>query len=122
MSMAYDAAVARARSVLCGDREGTFTCHTVDPYVDAIDRAHCEEVAALQAKLDAVAAAISGIPPRAGVFRAEGSQIYNGDDYGSLVCTIEDTNPAVTRMVADSVNAVAAIREILAADSGKEKP
>jgi len=122
MSAAFDAAVARARNVVCGDREGTFTCHTVDPYVAAIDRAHCEEVAALKARLDAVAAAIAGIPPRAGVFRSEGPQIYNGDDYGSLVCTIEDTNPAVTRMVVDSVNAVAAIREILAADAGKEKP
>lgn len=121
MSTAYDAAVAQAQNILCGDREGTFTCHTVDPYVDAIDRAHREEVAALQAKLDAVAAAIAGIPSRAGVFRAEGSQIYNGDDYGSLVCTVEDTNPAVTRMVADSVNAVAHIREILAANVGKEK-
>jgi hypothetical protein len=122
VSAAFDAALERARHIVCGDMEGPFTCHTVDLYVDALEQAHCEEVAALQARLDAVAAAIAGIPPRAGVFRAEGARIYNGDDYGSLVCTVEDTNPDVTRMVVDSVNAVARIREILATDGGTEKP
>lgn len=44
--MSFAEAVRRARNILCADREGCFTCHTVDPYIDALEAAHRDELGA----------------------------------------------------------------------------
>lgn len=117
MSAAFDAALERARHVVCGDMEGLFTCHTVDPYVDALEQAHCEEVADLERKLATIREIVVNTPlgrvhPP---LSAKGAHLYNGSDYGSLVATVEDVDGAeAASQLAAAVNAVDRIRGLLA--------
>lgn len=117
MSAAFDAALARARSILCRRRDGLFTCHTMDPYVDALEQAHCEEVADLERKLAAIREIVANTPldrVRPPLWARHGC-VFNGPDYGDLLATIEDVDGAgAASQLAAAVNAVDRIRGLLA--------
>lgn len=123
MSAAFDAAVARARNVVCGDREGTFTCHTVDPYVDAMVAAHdrevqalSEEVAQLRALLRGLRRIVRSVPTESlhAPWVANGRHVYPKAvpaDYGDLVATFEDNDGMSAGETVCVVNAFLELRD-----------
>ena len=123
MSAAFDAAVARARNVVCGDREGTFTCHTVDPYVDARVAAHdrevqalSEEVAQLRALLRGLRRIVRSVPTESlhAPWVANGRHVYPKAvpaDYGDLVATFEDNDGMSAGETVCVVNAFLELRD-----------
>ena len=126
MSAAFDAAVARARNVVCGDREGTFTCHTVDPYVQAMEEAHRREVLALReeaahlrATLRGLRKIVRGVPVESldtTPWVAQGTLVYpkrEGVDYGDLVATFEDIDGVVATEAVCAVNAFMEVKDHL---------
>lgn len=123
MSAAFDAAVARARNVVCGDREGTFTCHTVDPYVDAMVAAHDREVQALSEEVARLRALLRGLKRIArsvpteslhAPWVANGRHVYPKAvpaDYGDLVATFEDVDGMSAGEAVCTVNAFLELRD-----------
>ena len=116
--MTFDEALLRARSIICGDMEGLFTCHTVDPYVDALEKAHREEIAKLQAVLDRVREMVSVDTPKIRTpWYARGRHIFDdAEDAGSIELTFEDVNATDTaRQTAEIVNRFADARTLMSA-------
>lgn len=115
--MTFEQAVAQARNVTCGDREGTFTCHTVDPYVDAMAAAHDrevqalkEEVAQLRALLRGLKRIVRSVPTESlhAPWVANGRHVYPKAvpaDYGDLVATFEDVDGMSAGEAVCAVNA-----------------
>jgi len=123
MSAAFDVAVARARNVVCGDREGTFTCHTVDPYVDAMVAEHDREVQALSTEVSQLRALLRGlrrivhsVPTESlhAPWVANGRHVYPKAvpaDYGDLVATFEDNDGMSAGEAVCTVNAFLELRD-----------
>ena len=115
--MTFDEALNRAHSVICGDMEGLFTCHTVDPYVDALEKAHREEIARLQAVLDKVRELASVDTPKIRTpWYARGRHIFDDtEDAGALELEFEDVDADETaKQTAEIVNRFADIRKLMA--------
>ena len=120
---AFDEAADRARHVTCGDREGLFTCHTVDPYVDDMVRAHAEEMAAMQAQVRSLRALLSGLHKIIhGVpygclhapWIAYGTCVYpdsKSADAGDLIATFEDADGVTATETVCVVNAFKELHE-----------
>jgi len=119
-------AAAEAHNVLCGDMEGTFTCHTVDPYVQAMEEAHRrevqdlrEEAAHLRALLRGLRKIVRGVPVESldtTPWVTQGPLVYpkrEGVDYGDLVATFEDIDGVVATEAVCAVNAFMEVREHL---------
>lgn len=122
---AFDEAVARARGVLCGDMEGTFTCHTVDPYVDAMVAAHDREVVSLRTEVEHLRAVLRGLRKIVRAVPCEslntpwvarGRCIYPSSqlaDYGDLIATFEDVDGTVPVETVCAVNAFMEMKDHL---------
>ena len=120
----FDEAVYAARNVMCGDMEGVFTCHTVDPYVDAMARAHEREVGDLRNEVSTLRKLLLGLKRIAhGVpadsprtpWVANGSMVFPKTpyaDHGDIIATFyEDAFSAAD--AAAVVNAFIEIRDNL---------
>lgn len=119
---AFDEAAARARSVLCGNREGV-TCHTVDPCVDELVAAHDREVADLRAEARSLRATLQGLRKIVREVSCEslntpwvarGRCIYPSSqlaDCGDLIATFEDADGVVGVETVCAVNAFMEVRE-----------
>jgi hypothetical protein len=112
-----------AHNVLCGDREGTFTCHTVDPYVQAMEEAHKrevqdmrEEAAQLRATLRGLRKIVRGVPVESlsTPWVTQGAHVYpkkEGADCGDIIATFEDVDGVVGVEAVCVVNAFMAAKE-----------
>lgn len=119
-------AVEMAHNVLCGDMDGTFTCHTVDPYVQDMEEAHKREVQALRAEaarlratLHGLGKIVRGVPVESldtTPWVTQGALVYpkrEGVDYGDLVATFEDIDGAVATEAVCAVNAFMEVKDHL---------
>ena len=118
-------AAAEAHNVLCGDMEGTFTCHTVDPYVQAMEEAYKREVQDLRMEANGLRALLRGlrkivrgapVESLGTPWVARGRCIYPSSrpaDYGDLVATFEDADGVVPVETVCAVNAFMELREHL---------
>lgn len=119
----FSKAVENARNVICSDREGLFCCHTVDPYVDAMVRAHTEEMADMQAEVRRLRALLSGLHK---IIRgvpygclhapwiAYGTCVYldrKDADGGDLVATFEDADGVTATETVCVVNSFKELHE-----------
>ena len=119
----FSKAVENARSVICSDREGLFCCHTVDPYVDAMVRAHTEEMADMKAEVSRLHALlrglrkiIHGVPYESlhAPWIAYGTCAYldrKDADGGDLVANFEDSDGVTATETVCVVNAFNELRE-----------
>ena len=123
--MTFEQAVARARNVTCGDREGLFTCHTVDPYVDAMVAAHGREVNDLKAEIAQLKALLHGLRKIAHGAPTEslhtpwisrGRLVFPDSEHadaGDIIATFEDVDGVSTCEAVCAVNAFVELRDHL---------
>jgi len=121
----FDAAAEKARHVMCGDREGIFTCHTVDPYVDAMAAAHAREVQALKEEVAQLKALLRGLRKIArGVpttslntpWISRGRLVFPDSkhaDAGDIIATFEDVDGVSACETVCAVNAFIELRDHL---------
>ena len=123
--LSFSEAAERARHVMYVDKKGLFTCHTADPYVDAMAAAHDREVRAPKEEVAQPRALLRGLKRIArsvpteslhAPWVANGRHVYPKAvpaDYGDLVATFEDVDGMSAGETVCAVNAFIELRDHL---------
>ena len=123
--LSFSEAAKRARNAIYVDKKGLFTCHTADPYVDAMAAAHDREVNDLKAEIAQLKALLRGLRKIAHGAPTEslntpwisrGRLVFPDSEHadaGDIIATFEDVDGVSACETVCAVNAFIELRDHL---------